>query len=117
MELVNDINKDNVFVHLDTHHMNIEESDFSAACKACGDKLRCDTAPLWNAVDARFHLQRQRGFCLHGLVAALASKAGQLSQYPLAWQGQTCQWCTSWLGRTDASPSMACCAVLVGAGV
>ena len=41
MELVSDIGKDNVFVHLDTHHMNIEESDFTAACKACGDKLRC----------------------------------------------------------------------------
>ena len=40
MELVSDINKPNVFVHLDTHHMNIEESDFVAACKVCGDKLR-----------------------------------------------------------------------------
>ena len=40
MELVNDINKPNIFVHLDTHHMNIEESDCVAACKACGDKLR-----------------------------------------------------------------------------
>ena len=38
---MSDIGKDNVFVHLDTHHMNIEESDFTAACKACGDKLRC----------------------------------------------------------------------------
>lgn len=40
MELVEDINKPNVFVHLDTHHMNIEEADFVTACKTCGDKLR-----------------------------------------------------------------------------
>ena len=30
---------DNCFVHLDTFHMNIEESDFSAAIRRCGSKL------------------------------------------------------------------------------
>ena len=88
MELVNDINKDNVFVHLDTHHMNIEESDFSAACKACGDKLRCGKAALQGAVDACLHSHRQHGLCLHGASAAVASGAEGSRNRPWLEQGK-----------------------------
>ena len=39
MELLADINMDNVVVHLDTYHMNIEEKSMEDAVKVCGDKL------------------------------------------------------------------------------
>eukprot|EP00892_Ulva_mutabilis_P011118 jgi/Ulvmu1/8379/UM042_0086.1 len=39
MELLADINRDNVVVHLDTYHMNIEEFSMEAAIRTCGDKL------------------------------------------------------------------------------
>jgi D-psicose/D-tagatose/L-ribulose 3-epimerase len=36
---IDEIDRDNVFVHLDTYHMNIEESDMVAPVLACGDRL------------------------------------------------------------------------------
>jgi D-psicose/D-tagatose/L-ribulose 3-epimerase len=39
LELIEAINEDNVVVHLDTYHMNIEEADFRIPVLACGDRL------------------------------------------------------------------------------
>lgn len=36
-----DINEPNVVVHLDTYHMNIEETSMADAVATCGDKLGC----------------------------------------------------------------------------
>lgn len=39
MRLADDIGADNVFIHLDIYHMNIEESDFSRPVRLVGDRL------------------------------------------------------------------------------
>lgn len=39
MALLRDVNRDNVQMHLDTYHMNIEEESMAAAVAACGDRL------------------------------------------------------------------------------
>ncbi|KAK9790359.1 hypothetical protein WJX73_006466 [Symbiochloris irregularis] len=39
MDMVADVGADNVVVHLDTYHMNIEEASVQRAVKLCGDKL------------------------------------------------------------------------------
>lgn len=39
LELIAEVDADNVVVHLDTYHMNIEESDFRTPVLACGDRL------------------------------------------------------------------------------
>ena len=39
MAFVNDVDEPNVKVHLDTYHMNIEESSLEAAVVLCGDRL------------------------------------------------------------------------------
>jgi D-psicose/D-tagatose/L-ribulose 3-epimerase len=39
LELIADVGADNLKVHLDTYHMNIEESDFTKPGLACGDRL------------------------------------------------------------------------------
>jgi len=39
MDYVTDVNADNVVVHLDTYHMNIEENSAAEAVKICGGKL------------------------------------------------------------------------------
>ncbi len=39
LELIADVGADNLKVHLDTYHMNIEESDFTAPVLACDDRL------------------------------------------------------------------------------
>lgn len=39
LELIEAIGEDNVVVHLDTYHMNIEEADFRIPVLACGDRL------------------------------------------------------------------------------
>lgn len=39
MDFLADVNHSNVYVHLDTYHMHIEESGFEAAVRLCGDKL------------------------------------------------------------------------------
>lgn len=39
MELIGRVGADNLKVHLDTFHMNIEEADFSEAIELCGEKL------------------------------------------------------------------------------
>jgi D-psicose/D-tagatose/L-ribulose 3-epimerase len=39
LDLIAEIDADNVVVHLDTYHMNIEESDFRTPVLACGDRL------------------------------------------------------------------------------
>lgn len=41
MSLLADVNRDNVVVHLDTYHMNIEEFSMESAVRTCGDKLGC----------------------------------------------------------------------------
>jgi D-psicose/D-tagatose/L-ribulose 3-epimerase len=41
MELLADINRSNVFVHLDSYHMNIEENSMREAVNVCGDSLGC----------------------------------------------------------------------------
>lgn len=40
-EIVEDIGLDNVTIHLDTYHMNIEENSMEQAVAAAGDKLGC----------------------------------------------------------------------------
>lgn len=37
--MVADVGADNVTVHMDTYHMNIEEASVQRAVKLCGDKL------------------------------------------------------------------------------
>jgi D-psicose/D-tagatose/L-ribulose 3-epimerase len=39
LRLADDIGADNVVIHLDTYHMNIEEDDFATPVRACGDRL------------------------------------------------------------------------------
>jgi sugar phosphate isomerase/epimerase len=39
MELLEDANHPNIFVHLDSYHMNIEESSLELAVQLCGSKL------------------------------------------------------------------------------
>lgn len=39
LRLADDIGADNVVVHLDTYHMNIEEDDFATPVRECGDRL------------------------------------------------------------------------------
>jgi len=39
LEYIKPLNSDKLLVHLDTFHMNIEESDMAKAIKLCGDKL------------------------------------------------------------------------------
>jgi D-psicose/D-tagatose/L-ribulose 3-epimerase len=39
LRLADDIGADNVMVHLDTYHMNIEEKDFAAPVRELGDRL------------------------------------------------------------------------------
>lgn len=39
MEMIEDIAESNVMVHLDTYHMNIEETDFRNPVLTCGDRL------------------------------------------------------------------------------
>ncbi|WP_435100218.1 TIM barrel protein [Arhodomonas sp. AD133] len=39
LDFIDDIDADNVFVHLDTYHMNIEESDMAQPVLDCGDRL------------------------------------------------------------------------------
>jgi D-psicose/D-tagatose/L-ribulose 3-epimerase len=39
LDLIEAIGEDNVVVHLDTYHMNIEEADFQAPVLSCGDRL------------------------------------------------------------------------------
>lgn len=39
LRLADDIGRDNVVIHLDTYHMNIEEDDFSRPVLAVGDRL------------------------------------------------------------------------------
>lgn len=39
LELIADVGADNLVVHLDTYHMNIEESDFATPVLACGSRL------------------------------------------------------------------------------
>lgn len=39
LELIDDVGSDNVDLHLDTYHMNIEEDDFVAPVLAAGDRL------------------------------------------------------------------------------
>ncbi len=39
LQIISDIGETNVVVHMDTYHMNIEETDFRTPVLACGDKL------------------------------------------------------------------------------
>ena len=39
LDLIDEIGADNIVVHLDTYHMNIEEVDFVQPVLACGDRL------------------------------------------------------------------------------
>jgi len=39
LDLIDDIGADNVYAHLDTFHMNIEESDPARAIRQCGERL------------------------------------------------------------------------------
>lgn len=39
LRLIDDIGEDNVVVHLDTYHMNIEEANFRTPVVTCGDRL------------------------------------------------------------------------------
>lgn len=39
LALADDIGSDNVMIHLDTYHMNIEESDFASPVREVGDRL------------------------------------------------------------------------------
>lgn len=46
MDLLADINRDNVVVHLDSYHMNIEEFSMESAVRTCGEKLGYVPAPI-----------------------------------------------------------------------
>ncbi len=37
--IIDRVGRDNLFIHLDTYHMNIEEEDFTTACETAGDRL------------------------------------------------------------------------------
>lgn len=37
--MVSDIGRPNIFVHLDSYHMNIEEDSMESAVRTCADKL------------------------------------------------------------------------------
>ena len=39
LRLADDVGADNVFIHLDSYHMNIEESDFASPVREVGDRL------------------------------------------------------------------------------
>eukprot|EP00873_Tetraselmis_striata_P045049 jgi/Tetstr1/465313/TSEL_010009.t1 len=39
MDFISDVGRDNVMVHLDTYHMNIEEVSMQDAVRTCGNKL------------------------------------------------------------------------------
>jgi D-psicose/D-tagatose/L-ribulose 3-epimerase len=39
LRLADDVGADNVFIHLDSYHMNIEEKDFAAPVREVGDRL------------------------------------------------------------------------------
>ena len=39
VEYIKEVGADNLYVHLDTYHMNIEENDFGQAVRTCGDLL------------------------------------------------------------------------------
>lgn len=39
LQILDEIGADNVVVHLDTYHMNIEETDFATPVALCGDRL------------------------------------------------------------------------------
>lgn len=39
LELIEHVDADNMMVHLDTHHMNIEEGDPASAIERCGERL------------------------------------------------------------------------------
>lgn len=39
LEFIDDIGADNVTVHLDSYHMNIEDGDLAGAIEACGDRI------------------------------------------------------------------------------
>jgi D-psicose/D-tagatose/L-ribulose 3-epimerase len=39
LEYIEDVGRSNVYVHLDTYHMNMEESDMLTPVLACGDRL------------------------------------------------------------------------------
>jgi D-psicose/D-tagatose/L-ribulose 3-epimerase len=38
--IIDRVGRDNLFIHLDTYHMNIEEEDFTSACETAGDRLQ-----------------------------------------------------------------------------
>jgi hypothetical protein len=44
--MIGDVGMDNVKVHLDTYHMNIEENSMEQAVLTAGDKLGCAPALL-----------------------------------------------------------------------
>ena len=44
--MIGDIGMDNVTIHLDTYHMNIEENSMEQAIQAAGDKLGCISRAL-----------------------------------------------------------------------
>ena len=41
LDMLDEVDAPNVVVHLDTYHMNIEESDFMQPVLACGKRLGC----------------------------------------------------------------------------
>lgn len=41
LKLIDMIDEDNVFLHLDSYHMNVEEKNFYDPIKLAGDKLQC----------------------------------------------------------------------------
>lgn len=41
MQILADVNRSNMTVHLDSYHMNIEENSMEEAVKVCGDSLGC----------------------------------------------------------------------------
>lgn len=67
MELIDDAgNPPNLYVHLDTYHMNIEESSSEHAVGVCGDKLGyASLQPLLNT-QARMWFKSTLG-CLQRL--------------------------------------------------
>ena len=83
VEMTGDIGKDNVVVHLDTYHMNIEENSMEQAVRTAGDKLGCGCAACAPENVARFIMQH--GFDLvhnHALLRSGHAQSMSLAMLP-----------------------------------
>ncbi|MDP6994494.1 MAG: TIM barrel protein, partial [Woeseiaceae bacterium] len=72
MEFIKESGADNIKVHLDSYHMNIEEGDLAAAIKSCGDMLGYFHVGDYAAVEWTTHFPVFAEGLEVGSIAALA---------------------------------------------